>query len=51
MVTPTQAAVEQAKSEIDQEKSINKAKKRKYNQSGGSVGRVKNKSKKILKGG
>ena len=29
VVSPTQAAVEQAKSELEQEKTINKAKKRK----------------------
>ena len=32
VVSPTQAAVKQAKSELEQEKTINKARKRKYNQ-------------------
>ena len=49
VVTPTQVAVEQAKSELEQEKTINKAKKRKYNQSGGSIKRVKKKDKKKSK--
>ena len=35
VVSPTQAAVEQARSEVKQEKAINKGKKRKYNQFGG----------------
>ena len=35
VVTPSQAAVEQARSEVKQEKAINRGKKRKYNQFGG----------------
>ena len=46
MVSPTQAAVEQARSEVKQEKAINKGKKRKYNQFGGSTSSIKSKSRK-----
>ena len=55
VVTPTQAAVEQAKSEIQQEKPINSAIRRSYFQKGGRGGRRKIKkakqknSKKIVK--
>ena len=55
VVTPTQAAVEQAKSEIQQEKPINRADRRSYFQKGGRGGRHKIKkakqkiSKKIVK--
>ena len=46
LVTPTQAAVEQARSEVKQEKAINKGKIGKYNQFGGSISSIKSKSKK-----
>ena len=46
VVSPTQAAVEQARSEVKQEKAINKGKKRKYNQFGGSKSSIKSKSRK-----
>ena len=46
VVTPTQAGVEQARSEIKQEKAINRGKKRKYNQFGGSASSIKSKSRK-----
>ena len=49
VVSPTQAAVEQARSEVKQEKTINKSKKRKYNQFGGDMSSIKNKSKKRRK--
>ena len=49
VVSPTQAAVEQAKSELEQENTINKARKRKYIQSGGVSRGLKRKIKKILK--
>ena len=39
MVTPTQAAVEQARSEVEQEKTINKAKKKKIQSVGGEYER------------
>ena len=35
VVSPSQAAVEQARSELREEKGINRGKKRKYNQLGG----------------
>ena len=46
MVTPTQAAVEQARSEVKQEKAINRGKKGKYNQFGGSTSSIKSKTRK-----
>ena len=46
VVTPTQAAVEQARSEVKQEKAINRGKKGKYNQFGGSTSSIKSKSRK-----
>ena len=50
VVNPTQAAVEQAQSEIKQDKSINRTGKRVYNQKGGKGGRRKvNKAKKKKK--
>ena len=49
VVNPTQAAVEQARSEVKQEKAINKGKKRKYNQFGGSTSSIKSKSRKVGK--
>ena len=44
VVTPTQAAVEQARSEVKQEKAIKK--KGKYNQFGGSTSSIKSKTRK-----
>ena len=46
VVTPTQAAVEQARSEVKQEKAINRGKKGKYNQFGGSTSSIKSKTRK-----
>ena len=42
-VRPTQAAVEQARSELKEEKGINRGKKRKYNQLGGRNDKKKSK--------
>ena len=47
VVTPTQQAVEQAKNEVRQELSINRAKKRKIDQTGGRGDLNKNKKKKF----
>ena len=41
IVSPTQAAVDQAKSEVKNKKTINRVKKRKYNQTGGNSGKKK----------
>ena len=43
VVSPTQAAVEQARSELKDEKSINRGKKRKCNQVGGRNDKERNK--------
>ena len=50
VVTPTQQAVEQAKNEFRQELSINRAKKRKNDQTGGRGDLNKNKKKRSLRG-
>ena len=46
IVNPTQAAVDQAKSEVKNQKTINRVKKRKYNQTGGKSGMKSIRSKK-----
>ena len=53
IVNPTQAAVDQAKSEVKNEKTINRVKKMKYNQTGGNSGKKKSrqtKKKAVVKG-
>ena len=52
IVNPTQAAVDQAKSEVKNEKTINRVEKMKYNQTGGNSGKKKSrqsKKKRLLK--
>ena len=41
IVNPTQAAVDQAKSEVKNQKTINRTKKLNYNQTGGKSGKKK----------
>ena len=53
IVNPTQAAVDQAKSEVKNEKTINRVEKMKYNQTGGNSGKKKSrqsKKKAVVKG-